>query len=146
MPNELVEIAKLAWSDSKEGAAEIYETGKTLAGIYRHGIFSRYTLNKATGYIGNVIKEEWPMMKEEFMSGMSDMTSELARIPTGGIPFYGGGISGEEMMDAGRSAFGLHVEEDDFGSTFKRPQEVTAAKARMKLTSLRAKGEVVPAP
>ena len=34
-----------------------------------------------------------------------------------------------------------YIEEDDFGSTLKRPQEVTAAKARMKLTSLRAKGE-----
>ena len=60
MPNELVEIAKLAWSDSKEGAKEVYQTGKTLAGVYRHGIFSRYTLNKATGYIGNVIKRSGP--------------------------------------------------------------------------------------
>ena len=144
MPNELVETAKLMFSDAKEGAAEVYETGKTIAGIARHGVFSRYTYDKVTGYIGKVIEEEWPMMKEEFMSGMSDMTSEMARLPTGGIPFYGGGISGEEMMDAGRSALGFEVVEDDFGSVLARPQEVTAAKARMKLTSLRAKGEVVP--
>ena len=39
MPNELVEIAKLAWSDSKEGAAEVYETGKT-----RGNLPSRYFL------------------------------------------------------------------------------------------------------
>ena len=138
MPNEMLEIAKLAKSDAAEVFSDIGSTARTAWGVYRHGIFSRYTFNKATGYIGGIIKEQVEMAADSAWTSAQDATSELVRLGTGGM------LSGEDMMDAGRVALGF-----DTAVKVGKSEEVIAATQR--LTAIRAveaakRGVALPGP
>ena len=78
------------------------------------------------------------MFKESAWTDLQDLTSEVIKYGTGGM------YSGEDVMEAGRVAFGM-----DTGAGIAKTAEVLAAEKRLeaiRAVMLARQGEALPAP